>query len=158
MLACMRRFHLSLAARSSPGSSAERRVASFSGSKCSRAQIWRVSGPLSGSSGTCWRLASSRRCSPELAVIRRIRFALAAFALASGAVAQSAPSFAVSSYPTGGSALALAVGDWNRDGKPDVVTAQQPNGTLSILYGDGQGGFAAPVTISFGLPAGVGPT
>src|SRR5439155_27016595 len=105
--------------------------------------------------GAWWRLDG---VSPEVAVIRRIHFALVAFALASSAGAQSAPTFAVSTYPTGGSALALAVGDWNRDGKPDVATAQRPDGTGSILYGDGQGGFVAPVSSSLGLASHCGPT
>jgi hypothetical protein len=92
-------------------------------------------------------------------VIRRTHFALVAVStLTSSAGAQSAPSFAASSYATGGPAVALAIGDWNRDGKPDVATAEGSSGTLSLLFGNGQGGLALPVTISLGLPAGIGPT
>jgi len=52
----------------------------------------------------------------------------------------------------GTSPVPVAVGDFNGDGKLDVVTANESSGTLTILLGDGLGGFnEAP-----GSPIGVG--
>lgn len=50
-------------------------------------------------------------------------------------------------YPSGGTPIALATGDFNRDGKADVVVLNG-NGVLSFLAGDGRGGFSPPATIS----------
>jgi hypothetical protein len=38
--------------------------------------------------------------------------------------------------------FSLAVGDFNGDGKPDLAVANEGDNTVSILLGDGQGGFA----------------
>jgi len=51
----------------------------------------------------------------------------------------------------GGAPRSVAVGDFNRDGTPDLVTANSP-GTVTILLGDGMGGF----TEAAGSPVGVG--
>ena len=40
----------------------------------------------------------------------------------------------------GGRPNDVAVGDWNRDGKLDVVTCNEGE-TLTVLLGDGRGGF-----------------
>src|ERR1019366_8435130 len=50
-------------------------------------------------------------------------------------------------YSTGGTPAALATGDFNRDGKTDVVVLNG-NGVLSFVQGDGKGGFAAPRIIA----------
>jgi len=50
-------------------------------------------------------------------------------------------------FSSGGTPVSLASADFNRDGKPDVV-ALNSNGVLSILLGDGKGGFAAAQTIA----------
>jgi len=39
---------------------------------------------------------------------------------------------------------AVAVADFNRDGKPDVASANQALGNVSVAYGDGAGGFSPP--------------
>jgi FG-GAP-like repeat/PQQ-like domain len=49
--------------------------------------------------------------------------------------------------------VAVAVGDVDRDGKLDVVTADQASGTASVLIGDGMGGFS----VQQAAPAGVSP-
>ncbi len=51
-----------------------------------------------------------------------------------------------SNYATGGSVVYSVAGDFNGDGKLDVVTSNS-NGLITFLAGDGHGGFAAPVTI-----------
>jgi len=68
---------------------------------------------------------------------------------------------------TGASSSALVVGDFNRDGNPDVVVADQGDFSsgaragsgYSILFGKGDGTFSAPLSISVGFdnpqPAGL---
>jgi hypothetical protein len=51
---------------------------------------------------------------------------------------------------TTGRATALAVGDLNGDGHPDVVTANGTNNTVSALLGNGAGALAAPAATSTG--------
>jgi FG-GAP-like repeat/HYDIN/CFA65/VesB-like, Ig-like domain/FG-GAP repeat len=59
-------------------------------------------------------------------------------------------------YPAGVGPLAVAVGDFNNDGATDLAVANYygtSNSTLSILLGNGEGGFAPPVDYA----AGAGP-
>ncbi len=53
-------------------------------------------------------------------------------------------------YPAGTNPDALASGDFNNDGKTDLVVGSQGGG-LSLLLGNGNGGFAAPVAFGAGL-------
>src|SRR5258708_4664192 len=46
--------------------------------------------------------------------------------------------------PTGSAPQQVAVADFNRDGKPDIVVAN--GGSVSILLGNGDGTFRAPIT------------
>ncbi len=49
-------------------------------------------------------------------------------------------------YATGANPVAVAVADFNGDGNPDIVVANQQGNTISILLGNGtKGGFAAHV-------------
>ena len=45
---------------------------------------------------------------------------------------------------------AVAVGDFNNDGNVDLAVTDSANNTVSILLGNGQGGFAAPVSYPTG--------
>jgi VCBS repeat protein len=61
-------------------------------------------------------------------------------------------------YPTGGTSQDLAAGDFNSDGRVDlVVSINEPNISLSLLTGNGDGTFNAPVsfpnTSGFDSPA-----
>ena len=65
------------------------------------------------------------------------------------------PSFAgPNSYATGATPFAVAIGDLNNDGKPDVVTADSEDNTVSVLANRGDGTFPGKVA----YPTGTGPT
>ena len=52
----------------------------------------------------------------------------------------------------------VAVGDFNRDGKPDLATANHDSNNVSILLGNGSGTFAAavnPIAVGTNGPASV---
>jgi len=48
-----------------------------------------------------------------------------------------------SPFPVGGTPYVVATGDFNGDGRPDLAVSGQDAGTVSVLLGDGTGGFAA---------------
>ncbi|MGD1098579.1 MAG: FG-GAP-like repeat-containing protein, partial [Bryobacteraceae bacterium] len=56
------------------------------------------------------------------------------------------------SYPADAGPVALAVGDFNGDGKPDLVVVNQSSNDVSVLIGDGNGTFQPPV--NYGTPTG----
>ena len=41
--------------------------------------------------------------------------------------------------------MGLTVGDFNRDGRPDIAAPSWDENSVSVLLGDGKGGFAAKV-------------
>jgi hypothetical protein len=43
----------------------------------------------------------------------------------------------------GNSPYALAIGDFNGDGKPDLAIANSGDNTVTVLFGNGSGGFTA---------------
>jgi hypothetical protein len=49
-------------------------------------------------------------------------------------------------YPAGLYPRPIALGDFNRDGKPDIIVGNSQTHTVSVLLGKGDGSFAAPVT------------
>jgi hypothetical protein len=59
---------------------------------------------------------------------------------------------ATQTYTVGGSPTSLAVGDFNRDGKLDIVTANS-NGTVSLLLNTGAGAFGPASSYTLGGPA-----
>jgi hypothetical protein len=62
---------------------------------------------------------------------------------------------AVSYYSGGGMTMAVAITDFNGDGKLDIVTANQTGNNVGVLLGNGDGTFRPTVTYSSG---GSGPT
>jgi hypothetical protein len=63
-----------------------------------------------------------------------------------------AGSFSIGPSYTAPGAMYLAVGDFNGDCIPDIATSifwncEMLDGGISVLYGDGEGGFAPPVTL-----------
>jgi len=59
-------------------------------------------------------------------------------------------------YSTGTAPVALAIGDFNGDGHPDLVVANQGDGTISILLGVGDGTFGTQTPIA--IPGGTLPS
>jgi uncharacterized protein (TIGR03437 family) len=53
-------------------------------------------------------------------------------------------------YPTGGEPKAVAIADFNNDGKKDLAVVNRGSHTVSILLGDGAGNFAAATNFSTG--------
>ena len=53
-------------------------------------------------------------------------------------------------FGAGGQTNDLVVGDFNGDGRPDVATASESSGTVSVLLGDGQGKLGGAATYSAG--------
>jgi hypothetical protein len=60
-----------------------------------------------------------------------------------------------SPFPTGNGTFSLAVADFNNDGEADLAAVNSGDNTLSILFGDGRGGFAPAPGSPF--PTGQGP-
>ena len=59
-------------------------------------------------------------------------------------------------YTTASNAFALAVGDLNGDGRPDLAVAYQYNNNLNILLGNGDGSFATGYGVGSGNTGGSG--
>jgi hypothetical protein len=62
------------------------------------------------------------------------------------------PSFSpTTSFPVGTTPVAVVTADFNNDGSLDLATANSDGGSVSVLLGDGQGGFAAAPQIAAGF-------
>jgi hypothetical protein len=60
--------------------------------------------------------------------------------------------FGTQTYTVGGSPNAVAIGDFNCDGKLDIITANA-NGTISVLFNNGNGTFGTAQNYAIGGPA-----
>ena len=54
-------------------------------------------------------------------------------------------------FPVGTNPNSVVVGDFNKDGKPDIATS---NGNISILLGNGTGGFGTAANFNTGISTG----
>ena len=94
------------------------------------------------------------RCVPAWCTVRQALgglFAVFASALAInavGAVELFGP--AQVSFPVGSYAISVAIGDFNADGAQDLAVANYGGNSVSILLGDGLGGFARAPNIAVG--------
>jgi hypothetical protein len=64
---------------------------------------------------------------------------------------------ASSPFPVGADPLSVAVGDFNRDGIPDLAVANYLSHSVSVLLGDGHGGFSPAASSPFPIGTSVGP-
>src|SRR4051794_3197095 len=105
-----------------------------------------------------WTVLS--RPSRALTVLGRLRFPLLCLWITSlllMVTAAAAPAaFAVVSFsgptnfPTGATPTMVATGDFNGDLRPDLAVANRGSGNVSILLGNGSGGFTGATNFSAG--------
>src|SRR5690348_9857411 len=102
-------------------------------------------GPPVRSAAECGQGFASHVASKLRIVLPALALLLAAGALhAQGLSFQKTPS----GISVGSNPQSVAVTDFNGDGIPDVVTANNGNNNLSILLGNGHGGFYPALTIT----------
>ncbi|MCW5659194.1 MAG: VCBS repeat-containing protein [Burkholderiaceae bacterium] len=67
------------------------------------------------------------------------------------ATVEAAPFFAAATgYPAGTASTAIAVGDFNGDGQPDLVLSHWSDASVSLMLGNGAGAFGAPAAFPVG--------
>jgi outer membrane protein assembly factor BamB len=91
---------------------------------------------------------------PDLAVAHAGGNFVQIFKGSDSAVAPNPPVLALTagaSVGVGNNPVDVAVGDVDRDGKLDIVTADAGSGTASLLVGDGTGGFSVPQMAAVGV-------
>jgi hypothetical protein len=54
-------------------------------------------------------------------------------------------------FATGNGPSSVAIGDVNGDGKPDLAVANASSNTISVLLGNGAGGFGARTDFATGV-------
>lgn len=80
-----------------------------------------------------------------------VGFTLLSSAMPTKAQGCAAPSFGpVQNFTAGSLPIAVAVGDFNLDGKSDLATANEQSNTASVLLGNGSGSFGAPTNFAVG--------
>ena len=62
----------------------------------------------------------------------------------------SSKGYAGTRYPYGDEPRLVVIADINKDGKPDIVTENEFNGTVDIFINNGTGGFGAPIVLQDG--------
>src|SRR4051794_5649448 len=82
-----------------------------------------------------------------------VKRACAAMAIAAAAFAQTPDFIQPASYATGGSSKYIAVADFNGDGRRDIATYESASQSLSVMFGDGNGGFLPAVSHALGFSA-----
>jgi uncharacterized protein YfaP (DUF2135 family) len=65
-----------------------------------------------------------------------------------GSALASGLSLPTTNYASGNGPISVAIADVNKDGHPDLVVANETDGTLSIFLGNGDGTFAAQTVIA----------
>ena len=82
--------------------------------------------------------------------LRRLAVTMSLFLLLIPANLAAVDFAAAKSYPVGTSPAAVAVGDFNGDGKPDIAVANTGSSNVSILIGNGDGTFQPAVNFNAG--------
>ncbi|MEA2135914.1 MAG: trimeric autotransporter adhesin, partial [Solirubrobacteraceae bacterium] len=60
------------------------------------------------------------------------------------------PTFSRSNFATGNSPISIAAGDLNGDLRPDLVTANDQDNNVTVLFADAFGGFTGPLALATG--------
>src|ERR1700726_1172791 len=76
------------------------------------------------------------------------------FPIATGRAAGPPLSFISTTYPVGAHPPGITVGDFNGDGKLDIVTTNSSDNSISLLLGKGNGAFQSAQV----FPVGANPT
>jgi len=89
-------------------------------------------------------------------MLQRTLSGLVLYILSGALVAHAGQFLEAPEYPTGTSPQAVAVGDFNGDGKPDVAVVNGNANTVSVLLGNGDGTFQAKTDFATGsTPRGI---
>ena len=89
---------------------------------------------------------------PKAGAAAALVVALAVLVFAAAPALAVTPKFsALAGFTVGDSPHSVVVGDFNGDGKPDVVTASHTGSTISVLLGLGNGKLAAARSVTVGL-------
>ncbi|WP_459864635.1 FG-GAP repeat domain-containing protein [Endothiovibrio diazotrophicus] len=88
------------------------------------------------------------RLSPRARLLTMLLLPLATLSSPRAADAAQPPHFDARRYEVGRDPYHAVAGDFNEDGHADLITANRPANNLSLLLGDGNGGFASTATLA----------
>ena len=89
-------------------------------------------------------------------MLRRTLLGLALYLLSGAMIARAGQFLEAPQYPTGTNPQAVALGDFNRNGKPDLAVANSTSNTVSVLLGNGDSTFQTQVDYATGTnPQGI---